>query len=1655
MARRLPAMLVWTIWAVLVGFACPQPFSCVLRLAREGNAGAASAAAAAAAFAELRAGVAGGAGAGGAGDGAGEGGGAVDLGCAPADFGGLWASPPPTALAAAEVAYVSAAHVCSAVGHATAAAPAAAAAFVLEAGGGGCSLLHMARLAAAAGATSVILLLDSAQQQEQQQQEQQHSGTALLLAHAAQPQPVGVLPLTLPPSASAPGAANHSAHGVLRDDLGPAVAVGLLAGGLAHRLRVLLRRLAATPSAPTLFLALGASAHMPPPRQCARRVRALASAGVGGVGAATHAFWRCAAHWPRATSRRRCNRTDACDGSAAAATAVTAAAAEVEDLDGGDRASGGSASLGAPAQALLGGARLPTAAQELELALELGAALHGVGALHEAEVAFRRALRVASASAGAALANLARALLGRVLLSRGVLHGAEVELRAAASGCDGGAGVRSCDLDVGALLARRALPAVAMALARPAEAVAAHRQDEDARAAARGVVAAARRRSAAVAEGLRQAAGLDSAAAAAALLTPAPGGDAAPADAKTALMLGDTALEAFVAQFSGPLPTRPQEWQLAPVVPADGCGALVLDPAWVAALGAARLPSLPTGLLLLLRRGGCSFTEKASRALALALAQSQAGGSGVGGVPVRGMVVSNNEGQPATIMAGAAADVRAAAEDEGSSSGSGSCALERGVNFAGDDLGAVPVSSADECCSMCDSIGPSCARFTFFEATCYLKSVWEGPAAESSSSCEGCISGVPARVSGAPSTGGDLAAPLLPAVMVSDEDGMLLRQRLEASALLSVRLAQPSADADAGGAGEPGGAAGALATSFRQVLQLLPLPLRAAPCVFHTSQTTDGGAHGGCTRHALCSLLPPSSALVLAMPGSADLDFLVTASPGTHLPRGVLRALCRNGAEADAWASSHAVRLTEPKERLGTADTDSPQLLPSTEASRVLASQWDCSPVGATMEPAEVSALADDRGVLVRFGAAEQGLTYRVRCAAPGAAVARQQPVVASSQPHVVVDWPSLAACAAPAPFKCPDSEHVGGSETGLGLGFGDHLRLAVATESTSNDDEVFATAVVADASDPAAKQASGSLWLAQDAVTELANFGADEWALPRVKTCLELLRVNASSESDGGGGDGLGWARFDDSISQQCCPSSVMAPLLPAGQRPSPSSDGDKFLDALFTAHTQLGVFLDELGAPQASKAHFVAALHQCGAEATGLAPRIALTAPIVPESGAATLQHHERLLTTARSLPGILLKNGKTARPRAPIERSAESSMTLTPATMFHWYSGIKALPLNREVASMFLKLCPSLAGEPDNSGTANAPRASAQGQLRIGFVSSFLRVHSVGKLVHKMITSLNQTLFNATVFAASHFFSPDADAGTGGEPGRDKIASELRAAVNYAVLPSSLEGAASTIAAAALDILIFPEIGMDAFVYFLAFRRLAPVQAFFWGHPVSPAFPTQSIDYFVTSELFEPEGRTAATLSSGALTAQLAEEFLPLTVPVRVEDKYAEQAIRMQSLSTHFPPPVAPAVLAVWGESAAGSSQQTFGAAARHQLGLHADDRLYVCPQTLMKFHPAFDIAIGAILARDPGAHIVIVCSSQQVWWRERLQRRLVRAAIAAGATGPSGVGGRESLTSRMRFLPRLPHAQVSPRAPCLAALRPYSRACITVFDCSLSP
>ena len=53
--------------------------------------------------------------------------------------------------------------------------------------------------------------------------------------------------------------------------------------------------------------------------------------------------------------------------------------------------------------------------------------------------------------------------------------------------------------------------------------------------------------------------------------------------------------------------------------------------------------------------------------------------------------------------------------------------------------------------------------------------------------------------------------------------------------------------------------------------------------------------------------------------------------------------------------------------------------------------------------------------------------------------------------------------------------------------------------------------------------------------------------------------------------------------------------------------------------------------------------------------------------------------------------------------------------------------------------------------------------------------------------------------------------------------------------------------------LDVLVFPDIGMDTKTAMWGGARLAPVQVCFWGHPTTTGM--HSMDYFVTSDSFEP--------------------------------------------------------------------------------------------------------------------------------------------------------------------------------------------------------
>ena len=127
------------------------------------------------------------------------------------------------------------------------------------------------------------------------------------------------------------------------------------------------------------------------------------------------------------------------------------------------------------------------------------------------------------------------------------------------------------------------------------------------------------------------------------------------------------------------------------------------------------------------------------------------------------------------------------------------------------------------------------------------------------------------------------------------------------------------------------------------------------------------------------------------------------------------------------------------------------------------------------------------------------------------------------------------------------------------------------------------------------------------------------------------------------------------------------------------------------------------------------------------------------------------------------------------------------------------------------------------------------------RIGLLSSFWRTCTVGSYFASWITALKAAGFSVELYQ----LGPESDA----------LTERLIAACDTgAVLNGTLEQIAETIAARGLDVLIYPELGMDGRTLTLASLALARVQLCAWGHPVTSGLP--SIDGYFSCAAMEPE-------------------------------------------------------------------------------------------------------------------------------------------------------------------------------------------------------
>ena len=163
------------------------------------------------------------------------------------------------------------------------------------------------------------------------------------------------------------------------------------------------------------------------------------------------------------------------------------------------------------------------------------------------------------------------------------------------------------------------------------------------------------------------------------------------------------------------------------------------------------------------------------------------------------------------------------------------------------------------------------------------------------------------------------------------------------------------------------------------------------------------------------------------------------------------------------------------------------------------------------------------------------------------------------------------------------------------------------------------------------------------------------------------------------------------------------------------------------------------------------------------------------------------------------------------------------------------------NRELLSRYGTLCARLMKHWHDGQTFTEPGVAQSGVLRVGIVSAHIRDHSVWTTIIKgWLQNFDRDRFEfhsfhvgskhdeETVWAQSH--------STSFEHG----AKALRQWVDL-------------ILAKRLDVLIYPEIGMDSMTVKLASLRLVPVQAAAWGHPETSGLPT--MDYYLSAAALEP--------------------------------------------------------------------------------------------------------------------------------------------------------------------------------------------------------
>ncbi len=366
--------------------------------------------------------------------------------------------------------------------------------------------------------------------------------------------------------------------------------------------------------------------------------------------------------------------------------------------------------------------------------------------------------------------------------------------------------------------------------------------------------------------------------------------------------------------------------------------------------------------------------------------------------------------------------------------------------------------------------------------------------------------------------------------------------------------------------------------------------------------------------------------------------------------------------------------------------------------------------------------------------------------------------------------------------------------------------------------------------------------------------------------------------------------------------------------------------------SHAGLAGALREMGYIDEARASFADAL-ALEPDNAGWRVRAALALPVIPQSVEEINTARQQYSENVQALCDDAIK-------------LTDPYVEVGTTNFFLSYHELDDRPLQEAVAAMYLDACPSLGWVAPHCQQPPKPKT----RLRLGICSTYMRGHTLGKLTLGTIKTLSRERFEVVLLRF---------------PGcEDDMAKAIDDTADTVVaVPSDLARARQIIADETLDILFYPDIGMEPLTYFLAFSRLAPVQYTSWGHPDTTGIP--NLDYFLSSQGLEPDG---------------------------AETCYSEKLVKLRDLTTYYYPPE--------------PLTSTF---VRADYGLPEKGHLYVCPQTLFKFHPDFDQVLANLLRRDPNGTLVLIDDVFGGYWRKLLLKRVT-------ATFPD-VAGRVVFVEKM--------------------------------------